>query len=241
VLDFARPVAPSARDVADAARELGISVGARERREIATLLAAVLDTALAQRLAAIRPSALRREHPFAFVLAAAATDVSTGPAPEWSAPGQAAPARPSAGGSQIERLATGVLDLLAREPGGGWLIVDYKSDRVGPHEDLAALVEREYGVQRLLYALAALHGGAREVEVVHWFLERPHEWVAARFAADDRERLAEWLQARVRDAETRGFTVSEAPHRGLCLTCPGLAGLCSWDEAETLRERPTGR
>ena len=58
-------------------------------------------------------------------------------------------------------------------------MVDYKSDRVGPDDDLEELVERDYAVQRLLYALAVLRAGAASVEVVHWFLERPQEPVAA--------------------------------------------------------------
>ncbi len=37
-------------------------------------------------------------------------------------------------------------------------------------------------------------------------------------------------------ARASGFRVSPQPHRGLCLTCPGRAGLCSWSESETLRE-----
>jgi ATP-dependent helicase/nuclease subunit A len=151
---------------------------------------------------------LRREHPFAFALSA------------------------------DEPLVNGVLDLLAIEPDGGWLVVDYKSDRVTQTEDLEALVEREYGAQRLLYALAALHAGAPRVEIVHWFLERPHEWVRARFHAAELPPLQERLRGRMERARERAFAVSESPHRGLCLTCPGRARLCSWDAADTLRERP---
>ncbi len=136
-----------------------------------------------------------------------------------------------------EQLVTGVLDLLAQESGGGWLVVDYKSDRVGESENLEELVRCEYGIQRLLYALAALRAGATQVEVVHWFLERPGEWVCASFRAEELAQLEEQLLARVVDARARGFAVSAAPHRGLCLTCPGRARLCSWDEADTLRER----
>ena len=44
-----------------------------------------------------------------------------------------------------------------------------------------------------------------------------------------------WRQ-RIARARERRFAVSELPHRGLCLTCPGRAGLCSWPESETLRE-----
>jgi ATP-dependent helicase/nuclease subunit A len=151
---------------------------------------------------------LRREHPFAFVL--------------------------DDGGP----LVTGVVDLLAREADGGFVVIDYKSDRVGEEVDLEALVEHDYGIQRLLYALAILREGAPSVEIVHWFLERPEEAVGARFGSGEREQLELRLAARLARARERGFAVSAHPHRGLCLTCPGRTGLCSWDERHTLRERP---
>jgi ATP-dependent helicase/nuclease subunit A len=134
-------------------------------------------------------------------------------------------------------LITGVIDVLASESDGGELVVDYKSDRVGAG-DLEALVQREYGVQRLLYALAVLRGGATGVEIVHWFLERPGEWVSVAYAASERGELEARLRVRLTDARAGDFSVSPSPHRGLCLTCPGRGGLCSWGESETQRERP---
>jgi ATP-dependent exoDNAse (exonuclease V) beta subunit len=151
---------------------------------------------------------VRREHPFAF---------SLGPQ---------------------EPLVTGVIDLLAGESDGGQLVVDYKSDRVGADVDLGELVELQYGIQRLLYALAALRDGAPSVEILHWFLERPAEWVGARYTAAERLELEQQLAAKVARARELAFSVSPRPHRGLCLTCPGRGGLCSWGDAETLREDP---
>jgi ATP-dependent exoDNAse (exonuclease V) beta subunit len=151
---------------------------------------------------------VRREHPFAFSLGAG------------------------------EPLVTGAIDLLAREQDGGWVVLDYKSDRVRPEVDLAGLVEREYGVQRLLYALAVLRKGAPRVEIVHWFLERPDDWVGASYAVGERGALEAGLAQRLTRARERGFAVAEAPHRGLCLTCPGRASLCSWGEERTMRELP---
>jgi ATP-dependent helicase/nuclease subunit A len=151
---------------------------------------------------------VRREHPFAFAL-------------EHGGP-----------------LVTGVVDLIARENDGGCLVLDYKSDRVGAEADLEGLVEREYGIQRLLYALAMLREGFPGVEIVHWFLERPGEVVRAHFLASERELLESRLAARVARARESGFAVSPRPHRGLCLNCPGRAGLCSWAESETMREDP---
>jgi ATP-dependent helicase/nuclease subunit A len=136
-----------------------------------------------------------------------------------------------------EPLVTGVLDLVVEQADGASLIVDYKSDRLAGDEDLERLVQRDYGFQRLLYALAAIEDGAREVEVAHWFLERPGEWVAVRFVADERNHLREQLLARVARVRARGFAVTDAPHRGICLTCPGRAALCSWGETHTMSER----
>jgi ATP-dependent exoDNAse (exonuclease V) beta subunit len=149
---------------------------------------------------------VRREHPFAFSLGAGAP------------------------------LITGVIDLLASEADGDRLVLDYKSDRVGAEVDLEALVERDYAIQRLLYALAVLRDGVTDVEIVHWFLERPSEPVSVRYAASERGELERQLASRVARAHASGFRVSPRPHRALCLTCPGRSGLCSWGERETLRE-----
>jgi hypothetical protein len=153
--------------------------------------------------------AVRREHPFAFSLGA------------------------------HEPLITGVIDLVATQADGSRLVLDYKSDRVGGDVDLEELVQRDYAVQRLLYALAVLREGATEVEIVHWFLER-RQSVSASYAAAERVVLEEQLAWRIGAARERRFAVSETPHRGLCLTCPGRAGLCSWSESETLRELSPG-
>jgi hypothetical protein len=135
-------------------------------------------------------------------------------------------------------LITGVIDLLAREGDGGFLVVDYKSDPVAADQDLEALVEREYGLQRELYALAVLRSGAGSVEVLHWFLRRPAEPVAARFTTAERERLQAALSRRIERDLRDGFIVSRRPHRALCLTCPGRTRLCSWPENATMREDP---
>jgi ATP-dependent helicase/nuclease subunit A len=78
------------------------------------------------------------------------------------------------------------------------------------------------------------------VEIVHWFLQRPHEWVGVRYAAGERAALEELLAERLARAREQAstYSVSPRPHRGLCLTCPGRGGLCSWSERETLREDP---
>jgi len=117
-------------------------------------------------------------------------------------------------------------------------VVDYKSDRLEPGSSPADLVEREYPVQRLLYALAMLREGALVVEVAHWFLERPLEPAVARYTVAERAALEAELAERLSADWADPFAVSENPHRGLCLTCPGRGGICSWGEEETMREDP---
>jgi ATP-dependent helicase/nuclease subunit A len=188
---------------------------------IARKIGASLDRDLCEEIAALVLAALRadpartlgvarrarREHPFAFSL------------------------------GHDQPLVTGVLDLIVEQPDGSSLIVDYKSDQVSRDEDLGLLVQRDYGFQRLLYALAVIEAGAQQVEVAHWFLERPSEWVSARFAADEQYGLRERVLARIEGVRVKGFAVTQQPHRGLCLTCPGRGGLCSWGETRTMSER----
>jgi ATP-dependent exoDNAse (exonuclease V) beta subunit len=228
-VDFAHPAAPSERDVAQVARRLGASITAEQRREVVALLAGALAAEPAATLARTRSA--RREHPFSFALGGA------------------------------EPLVTGFIDLIAEQPDGTTLIVDYKSDRLAGDEDLERLVQRDYGFQRLIYALAAIEGGvspgahpegralkgtprghtaggqAGEVEVAHWFLERPERWVSARFERARRDELRERLLAELAVARARGFAVAAEPHRDLCLTCPGRGGMCSWGETHTMRTR----
>jgi hypothetical protein len=193
-------------------REVARELGLRVDASEARQLAELIGAALGAEPARRAGAALsiRREHPFTFSLGAQ---------------------RP---------LISGVIDLLAIEPDGGALVIDYKSNALAPGEDLQALVEREYSLQRELYALAVLLTGAAHVEIVHWFLERPEAHVAARYAARERGSLESLLTERLELVERSRFSVSPLPHRGLCASCPGRSGLCSWGPAQTLRELPQG-
>jgi len=137
------------------------------------------------------------------------------------------------------QLIGGVIDLLATEDDGGALVVDYKSNVLSAHEDLGKLVERDYSLQREIYALAVLLDGATRVDIVHWFLERPEDHIVVRYAARERGTLEGVLEARLERVRHAGFTVSAMPHRALCSGCPGRSGLCSWSDQETLRELPS--
>jgi hypothetical protein len=132
-------------------------------------------------------------------------------------------------------MLTGFVDVIASEADGAALIVDYKSDRVGD-ADLDALVEAGYGTQRRIYALAALRSGAPAVEVAHLFLERPAEPAVVRYEQVDAEALDAELRLSAAPLLAGEYPVAEVPHRGLCATCPGRAGLCSYPPALTDRE-----
>jgi len=227
-INFARLTPISEDGVEGAARELGLRASKREVLEVAELLRGALVSgspgarrerhAQEPRTEGIdrelllerlaRAPRVHREHPFTFALV----------------PHQA--------------LISGVIDVLAREPDGGCLVVDYKTDSVERDIDPAQLVERKYAAQRLIYALAVLRDGAPSVQVVHWFLHAPHRCVSAQYDAAEQAELERRLRERLERARSHGFAVSEHPHRALCASCPGRATLCSWDEEQTMRQGP---
>jgi ATP-dependent helicase/nuclease subunit A len=129
----------------------------------------------------------------------------------------------------------GSIDLLAERPGGGVLVVDYKTDRLRGREP--AQVASGYRVQRELYALAAAARGT-PVETAYVFLERPGDPVRHEFAESDleaaRERI-EGLLGRLGDGE---FEVTHHPHRALCHDCPARERLCSHVPAAQMRDEP---
>ena len=133
-----------------------------------------------------------------------------------------------------DTLLTGVVDVLAQER-GGQLVVDYKTDTLDPATALPAYVARHYAIQRRVYALAALRGGAPRVEVAYAFLERPQEPVAERFEAADADGLEDELRGLAAGLLAGEYPVAAVPHRELCLTCPGRRALCSYEEELTLR------
>jgi ATP-dependent helicase/nuclease subunit A len=121
---------------------------------------------------------------------------------------------------------TGYVDLLAEEADGTALVVDYKTNPV-EGVDLEALTEADYGLQRRIYALAALRSGAPAVEVVHLYLERPAEPVIARYEARDAAAVEAQLRAGASGLLRCEFPVAEVPHLGLCSGCPARAQLCA--------------
>jgi hypothetical protein len=140
-------------------------------------------------------------------------------------------APPGSGGRSL--LINGVVDVLAEE-GARTLVVDWKSDPLGD-ADPEKLVAGGYATQRLIYALAALRGGAEVVEVAHCFLERPGEPAVALYEAADAERLERELLKLAQGVVEGRFEPSAEPHFALCADCPGRPALCIHDEDLTLR------
>jgi RecB family exonuclease len=134
-------------------------------------------------------------------------------------------------GAQVERpfafehdgvLLHGRLDVLHRENGRA-LVLDYKTnllEEAGAEE----IVEADYRLQRLVYALACFRGGAEEVEVVYHFLERPDAVVSTTF---ERSQLPE-LEAELSEAIARINAADFRPTPGeVCHGCPALDLVCA--------------
>ena len=117
-------------------------------------------------------------------------------------------------------VVSGVLDVVATEGDGERLVLDYKTNRVAGR-DLEAVAADDYGLQRELYALAALRAGAEAVEVVYVFLERPHEPVGRRYARADVPGLEARLRALLAPLAAGEFPVGPAPHGHRSAWCPG--------------------
>ena len=120
-------------------------------------------------------------------------------------------------------LLHGRLDVLWRE-GSRALVVDYKSN-VLEGADPREIVEADYSLQRLVYALACLRDGADEVEVVYQFLERPNEVVSATFIASDTAQLEAELSEAI--ARIRAGDFRPTPSEFACSDCPALDLVCA--------------
>ncbi|WP_205697431.1 exodeoxyribonuclease V subunit beta [Conexibacter sp. SYSU D00693] len=204
-LDLARPAVPHPAAIRTLAEAYEVELDDAAVADVQRLVRAFLGSSLRARLGAAR--SLRREHRFAFALE---TDGAAGP------------------------LVNGVVDVLAREEDGTALVVDYKTDDLDPAADVEDHVERAYGTQRRIYALAALRSGAPAVEVAHLYLDRPEAPVVLRVSQDDAPRLERELHALAEGLLAGRFPVAAEPHVGLCLSCPGRRALCLHPESRTL-------
>jgi ATP-dependent helicase/nuclease subunit A len=107
---------------------------------------------------------------------------------------------------------------------GRALVVDYKTNALGdasPEE----IVEQDYRLQRLVYALACFRAGAEEVEVVYHFLERPEAPVEAVFTRADLPELEAELSAAIERIQAGEFPPT--PSDFACAGCPALDLVCA--------------
>jgi ATP-dependent exoDNAse (exonuclease V) beta subunit len=103
-------------------------------------------------------------------------------------------------------------------------VVDYKTNALGeasPDE----IVEQDYRLQRLVYALASFRSGAEEVEVVYHFLERPDAPVEAVFSRADVAELEAELSAAIARIQAGEFRPT--PSEFACAGCPALDLVCA--------------
>jgi ATP-dependent exoDNAse (exonuclease V) beta subunit len=120
-------------------------------------------------------------------------------------------------------LLHGRLDVLWRD-GPRALVVDYKSN-ILDGTDPAAVVDSDYRVQRLVYALACFRDGAEEVEVVYQFLERPDDVVSTTFSSADIAELETGLSEAI--ARIRAGEFHPNPSELVCPDCPALDLVCA--------------
>ena len=120
-------------------------------------------------------------------------------------------------------LLHGRLDVLWRD-GPRALVVDYKSNAL-EEATPAEIVEAEYSLQRIVYALACLRDGAEEVEVAYQFLERPDDVVSATFTSADAAELEERLSEAI--AQIRAGDFRPTPSDFACSDCPALDLVCA--------------
>jgi ATP-dependent helicase/nuclease subunit A len=130
-------------------------------------------------------------------------------------------------------LLHGRLDVLWRD-GPRALVLDYKTNTLaeGTPEEI---VETDYRLQRLVYALACFRAGADEVEVVYHFLERPDAVVSTTFERLELPALEAELSAAIARIDAGAFTPT--PSEFTCSGCPALDVVCAGPKLRNAPER----
>ncbi|HET7568907.1 MAG TPA: UvrD-helicase domain-containing protein [Gaiellaceae bacterium] len=104
------------------------------------------------------------------------------------------------------------------------LVVDYKTNLLGeasPDE----IVDADYRLQRLVYALACFRAGAEEVEVAYCFLERPDAVVETTFTLAQVPELEAELSEAIARIQAGDFRPT--PSEFACNGCPALDLVCA--------------
>jgi ATP-dependent helicase/nuclease subunit A len=120
-------------------------------------------------------------------------------------------------------LLHGYLDVFHSD-GNRAVVVDYKTNLLEELEP-AAVVESDYRLQRLVYALACLRTGVSEAEVVYQFLERPGEPVSQVFTRAEIPALEAELSSAIERIQAGEFRPT--PSESVCAGCPALDLVCA--------------
>jgi ATP-dependent helicase/nuclease subunit A len=120
-------------------------------------------------------------------------------------------------------LLHGYLDVFHSD-GSRAVVVDYKTNLLEELEP-AAVVESDYRLQRLVYALACLRTEVEEAEVVYQFLERPDEPVSRVFTRAEIPALEAELSAAIERIQAGDFRPT--PSESVCAGCPALDLVCA--------------
>jgi ATP-dependent helicase/nuclease subunit A len=120
-------------------------------------------------------------------------------------------------------LLHGYLDVFHSD-GSRAVVVDYKTNALDDLEP-AAVVDSDYRLQRLVYALACLRTGVGEAEVVYQFLERPDEPVCKAFTRAEVPALEAELSAAIGRIQAGDFRPT--PSESVCAGCPALDLVCA--------------
>ena len=131
-------------------------------------------------------------------------------------------------------LLHGRLDVLALDGERGF-VLDYKTNLLDERSP-AEVVEEEYRLQRLVYALVCFRAGASEVEVVYSFLERPDEPVSTIFTRDDLPQLEAALSEAIARIDAGEFRPT--PSDFACAGCPALDLVCAGPRLRGSPPRP---
>jgi ATP-dependent exoDNAse (exonuclease V) beta subunit len=104
------------------------------------------------------------------------------------------------------------------------LVVDYKTNVLGEAAP-AEIVDEDYRLQRLVYALACFRAGAQRVEVVYHFLERSDAIVSTTFTREQVPALESELSAGIGRILAGEFRPT--PSEFACAGCPALDLVCA--------------
>jgi ATP-dependent helicase/nuclease subunit A len=120
-------------------------------------------------------------------------------------------------------LLHGRLDVLHVD-GRRALVLDYKTNTLAEGSP-AEIVDADYRLQRIVYALACFRAGAEEVEVLYHFLERSDAVVSTTFTRADLPALEAELSAAI--ARIRAGEFVPTPSEFTCAGCPALDVVCA--------------